>query len=255
MPKFVRFLRNHQVEAGILTKMQGQEVVAPIRGSFYEQWETAGLYYLLNEVKLLSPCTPTKIIGVGVNYYSMSRALDVCLDDRPLFFIKPPSSICGPGDTIRIPQAVGRVDYEVELAVVIKSRLFNVTPEEAKANILGYTCANDITAVELIKPHLPWTHAKGMDTFTPLGPVISTDVDPERTTLFTYLNNVRTQYGATADMHLKPHELIAYLSETMTLEAGDVVLTGTPPGKGSIKSGDIIKVCASGIGCLENFVG
>lgn len=255
MPKFVRFLRNHQIEAGILTRMQGQEVVAPIRGSFYGQWETTGLYCPLSEVKLLSPCTPTKIIGVGVNYHSMSRALNVRLDDRPLFFLKPPSGMCGPGDMIRIPPAVGRVDYEVELAVVIKSRLKNVAPEEAKENILGYTCANDITAVELIKPDIPWSHAKGIDTFTPLGPVIATDVDPERLTLFAYLNDVRTQYGATSDMHLKPHELIAYLSETMTLEAGDVVLTGTPPSKGSIKSGDIIRVCISGVGCLENPVG
>jgi 2-keto-4-pentenoate hydratase/2-oxohepta-3-ene-1,7-dioic acid hydratase in catechol pathway len=254
MPAFVRFTNDNIVHAGIMVKVAGQAAVAPIEGNIYSHWEARGDYYPLEEVKLLSPCMPTKIIGVGVNYHSMAALMKATLPDKPLIFFKPPSSVIGPGDNIVIPEDAGRVDYEIELAAVIKKRTRNITPGETEQHILGYTCANDITAVELVRPNEPWSLAKGYDTFTPLGPAIVTGLNPERLTLSAYLNGKRTQYGASADMHFKPAELVAYLSQIMTLEAGDVILTGTPPGKGALQRGDKVKVCISGIGCLENRV-
>lgn len=254
MPTFVRYKHGGIMHSGILTQIGQRQVVAEIDGCFYETWTTNGNYHPLEETELQCPCTPTKIIGVGVNYYSMAKALEVEIPSAPLFFLKPASGVTGPDTSIVIPSMSRQVDYEIELAVVIKKRGTKIPPSAAMDYILGYTCSNDITAVDLLEPGKPWLLPKGFDTFTPLGPYIVSGVDPDRLYMETYLNNKRTQHGSTQDMIVKIPELIAHVSGIMTLEAGDVLLTGTIPGKGTLQAGDQVVISISDIGVMKNTV-
>lgn len=254
MPIFVRYKHGDITQSGILTQIGQQKVVAEIDGNFYTRWSVTGNYHPLEEVELQSPCTPTKIIGVGVNYYSMANALDVEIPATPLFFLKPASGVTGPDRNIIIPSISRQVDYEIELAVVIKKRGYKIVPSEAMDYILGYTCSNDVTAVDLLESGKPWLLPKGFDTFTPLGPYIVSDINPDRLYMETYLNNKRTQSGSTRDMIVKIPELIAHASNIMTLESGDVLLTGTIPGKGTLHAGDQIVISISDIGSMKNTV-
>jgi len=254
VPNLVRYKHNGITSNGILTTIGDKKVVAQVCGSFYESWTTNGSFHALGDVELLSPCTPTKVVGVGVNYYSMATSLGIDVPSKPLFFIKPASGVTGPDATIVLPDLSQRVDYEIELAVVIKKRGHHIQPGEAFDHILGYTCANDVTAVDLIEAGSPWTLAKGFDTFTPLGPWIVTDISPERLYMEAYLNGKMTQQGSTRDMIFKIPQLIAHISKIMTLEAGDVLLSGTIPGKGTLSSGDVIGMTISDIGSLRNKV-
>lgn len=205
-------------------------------------------------VSLICPCTPTKIIGVGINYRSTAKNLGMGIPQEPVVFLKPPSGVVGPYGDIILPKLPIRVDYEVELGVVIANRVRNISSDRAKDYILGYTCANDITAVDMIAPDMPWTLAKGFDTFTPLGPCIATGLNPDRLNLIAHLNGHKTQDGASSDMISKAFDIVAYISRVMTLEPGDVILTGTPPGKGRIKAGDVVECRISGIGSIVNKV-
>ena len=252
MPNLVRYKHNGIIGNGILTTIRDKTVVAEVCGSFYESWTTSGSFYALEEVELLSPCTPTKVIGVGVNYYSMATFLGVDVPSKPVFFIKPASGVIGPDAMIVMPELSNKVDYEIELAVVMKKRGYHIQPGEAFDYILGYTCANDVTAVDLIATGSPWTLAKGFDTFTPLGPCIATDINTDRLYMEAFLNGKRTQSGSTGDMIVKIPQLIADVSKIMTLEAGDVLLTGTIPGKGTLCPGDVIEMAISDIGLLRN---
>lgn len=254
MPIFVRYKHGAVIKDGILTQIGQQKVVAEINGSFYEPWSTNGSYYPLDDVELLSPCTPTKIIGVGVNYYGMAKALDVEVPSTPSFFLKPASGVIGPNANIIIPKISKRVDYEIELAVVIKKRGYQILPSEAKDYILGYTVSNDVTAVDLLESGKSWLLPKGFDTFTPLGPYIVSDICSGRLYMETFINGKRTQSGSTRDMIVKIPQLIAHVSNIMTLEAGDVLLTGTIPGKGTLHSGDEIVISISDIGLMKNTV-
>jgi len=254
VPIFVRYKHGDITNSGILTHIGQQKVVAEIDGSFYETWATNGKYYPLEEVELLSPCTPTKIIGVGINYYSMAKALSVEIPSTPLFFLKPASGVTGPDTNIIIPSISRQVDYEIELAVVIKKRCQKIASSEAMEYILGYTCSNDVTAVDLLESGKPWLLPKGFDTFTPLGPYIVSDINSDRLYMETFLNGKRTQGGSTRDMIVKIPELIAHVSNIMTLEAGDVLLTGTIPGKGTLYAGDQVVISISDIGSMKNVV-
>src|SRR5574340_1224357 len=176
------------------------------------------------------------------------------LPEEPVIFLKPPTAVIGHGGEIRIPSGLGSVDHEAELAVVMGRRTHNVSPTEAPAHILGYTCANDVTSRVLQKRDGQWARAKGFDTFCPLGPWVETDVDPLGVKVESYVNGELRQSAPSSDMIFNPFELVSFISGVMTLLPGDVVLTGTPPGIGPVVPGDVVEVRIEGIGSLLNRV-
>ena len=246
--KLIRFLKNDQPCYGLI---EGEAVYA-VEGSIFGQFRRAEKVAALTEVRLLAPCQPTKILAVGLNYRTHAAEAGMDVPSEPLVFSKPPSSVIGPLEPIVYPTLSQHVDYEGELAVVIGQRARNVLPEKAPDFILGYTCANDVTARDLQKRDNQWTRAKGFDTFSPLGPCIVTDLDPAHLAIRSRVNGEIRQDGSTADMISGVAELIAYISQVMTLEPGDVILTGTPAGVGPLQPGDVVEVEIEGIGILRN---
>lgn len=208
----------------------------------------------LSTAQLLPPVTPTKIICVGRNYRDHARELGNEVPAEPLLFFKPPSSLLDPGGVIVPPPASARVDYEGELALVIRRRMTKLSPDANwRDYIRGYTLANDVTARDLQKKDGQWTRAKGFDTFCPVGPWVSDEIDPAAgLTLETRVNGELRQHGSTADFIFSIPELLAYISAAITLEPGDLVLTGTPAGVGPLASGDRVDVSVAGLGVLSN---
>jgi len=204
--------------------------------------------------RLLAPCEPSKIVAVGLNYRDHARELGQALPDEPIIFLKPPTSVIGPGDTIVLPPESSRVDYEAELAFVVGKRARRVSEADAPGHILGYTCANDVTARDLQQKDGQWTRAKSFDTFCPLGPWIETSFTCEGKRISSAVNDVLRQDSTLDNLIFKPHELLSFISSVMTLEPGDVVLTGTPAGIGKLFSNDRISVTIDGIGVLANIV-
>ncbi|ADV80538.1 MAG: hypothetical protein PWQ23_1116 [Thermoanaerobacter sp.] len=249
MTTFVRFKTNNEVFYGVLDN----QIVHVIEGNIFDDWKATETKYPLEEVKLLSPVVPSKIIGVGLNYYSNVAALNAQVPQEPVIFLKPPSAVIGPEENIVYPPDVKELGYEVELAVVIKDTVKNVSRDEALRHVFGYTIANDLTAKDKMTGG-PWTKAKSYDTFLPLGPWIVTDLDPSNLELEMYLNGTKTQRGKTSDMIFDVPTLVSYISGIMTLNPGDVIITGTPPGAGFLKPGDHIKAKIEGIGNLQNYV-
>jgi 2-keto-4-pentenoate hydratase/2-oxohepta-3-ene-1,7-dioic acid hydratase in catechol pathway len=206
-------------------------------------------------VELLAPCEPSKIIAVGRNYAAHAAEHDAQVPTEPLLFLKPPSAVIGPGAAILYPEHLScRVEHEAELAVVIGCQACRVAVEQAHTVVLGYTCANDVTARDLQRRDGQWTRGKGFDTFCPLGPWIVTGLDIADLAISCRVNGVLRQAGQTGSMIFPVTELIAYISAVMTLEAGDVILTGTPAGVGPLLPGDRVTVEIEGIGTLENEV-
>ena len=246
--ELVRFLKNGQLCCGLI---EGEAVYA-VEGSIFGQFRRAEKVAALTEVRLLAPCRPTKILAVGLNYRTHAAEAGYDVPPEPLVFSKPPSSVIGPLGPIVYPILSQHVDYEGELAVVMGQRVRNVPPEKAHDFVLGYTCGNDVTARDLQRRDNQWTRAKGFDTFSPLGPCIVTDLDPAHLTIQTRVNGEIRQNASTADMVFSVAELIAYISQVMTLEPGDVILTGTPAGVGPLQPGDVVEVEIEGIGTLRN---
>lgn len=220
----------------------------------FAAWEPEGLLPL-HEAQLLPPVAPTKIVCVGLNYRDHISEMGHHRPAEPVIFLKPSTSVIGPGAPIPIPPGVGRVDYEAELGVVVGRRTHRATPEEAAVNILGFTCANDVTARDLQQRDGQWARAKGFDGFCPIGPWIDTDVDVTDLTIECLVNGEVRQQASTGDMLFDPYELVSFASHVMTLVPGDVVLTGTPGGIGPLHPGDIVDVRVSRIGVLSNPVG
>ena len=210
--------------------------------------------YALEEVKILPPCTPSKAVCVGLNYHDHATEMNIPLPKQPVIFLKPSTSIIAHKDAIVYPQLSYQVDYECELAVVIKKTAKNINKDEAKEYILGYTCANDVTARDLQKPGEQWTTCKSFDTFLPIGPVIETDMDPHIQDIKTYVNGAIKQYSNTKNLIFDIYYLVSYISQIMTLLPGDIILTGTPGGIGPLYSGDEVKIEVEGIGTLINYV-
>ncbi len=208
----------------------------------------------LKEARLLSPSVPSKIVALGLNYRDHARELGLPLPQEPLIFLKPPSAVIGPEEEIIIPPESKRVDYEAELAVVIGRRARRVSPEKALDYVLGYTCFNDVTARDLQKKDGQWTRAKSFDTFAPLGPWIETALDPSALRVCSYLNGLLRQDSSTAELIFPVPEIISFVSRIMTLEPGDIIATGTPPGIGALSPGDQIEIEIEGIGRLRNYV-
>ncbi|MCB9707720.1 MAG: fumarylacetoacetate hydrolase family protein [Myxococcales bacterium] len=194
---------------------------------------------------------PSKIIGIGVNYREHAKEMQKELPEEPIVFLKPPSALLAPLGTISAPMEYGRVDYEGELAVIMARQARNLEERDALAHVLGYTCAIDVSVRELQKKDGQWARAKGFDTFCPVGPRIVGDIDPADLKLVTRQNGLTRQSSRTSDLIFSVPKLIAFLSQVMTLEAGDMILTGTPQGVGPMAAGDIIEVDIEQIGCLK----
>lgn len=204
--------------------------------------------------KLLCPVTPTKIVALGVNYASHREEMKHDENMQPVIFFKPLSSLLAPFENIVYPLSASTVHYEAELTVVIKKRCKKVKREDAHNYILGYTCANDVSERNFQKTDGQWARAKGFDTFCPVGPYISVGLDASQLELKTVLNGEVVQSGNTRDLICKIEDIVAYVSSVMTLEKGDIILTGTPKGVGEIKVGDKVEIAIENIGVLTNFV-
>lgn len=204
-----------------------------------------------DERDLECPVQPTKIVCVGRNYAAHARELGNVVPSEPLLFLKPPSALLGPGGTIALPPESARVEHEAELAVVIAQRAKCIAKDDALAHVFGYACACDVTARDLQKKDVQFTRAKSFDTFCPVGPWIETKLDPSGVRLACRVNGATRQDGSTADMIFDVSTLVAYVSRMMTLEPGDVILTGTPEGVGLLVAGDCLEVEVGGIGVLR----
>jgi len=226
------------------------------RGGSYSQENgiiSGGEVLSLEDVTLLPPSQPSKIVCVGLNYVKHAQELKMPLPDEPILFLKPPSAILAPGGQIVYPSSSIQMDYEGELAFVIGKRCRNVSADEAEKYILGYTCFNDVTARDLQRKDGQWTRAKSFDTFAPFGPWIG-KIDPSDADIKTRVNGKLVQDSNTSDLIFSVPRLVQFISSVMTLEPGDVIATGTPPGVGQLQKGDLVEVEIEGIGVLKNSV-
>ena len=212
-----------------------------------------GRVYDLDEVEILAPVEPTKVVCVGLNYAEHAKELHMEPPKEPIIFLKPPTAVIGPGADIVIPPASSQVDYEGEMAVVIGKRCRNVSAKEAHDYILGITNFNDVTARDLQRRDGQWTRAKSFDTFAPMGPYV-VDADPSSLKIRTRVNGAAKQSSNTSDLIFPVPELVEFISEIMTLLPGDVIATGTPPGVGPLKAGDCVEVEVQGLSTLKNGV-
>ena len=224
-------------------------------GSPFVAWEPTETVVGWDQARLLAPVIPTKVVAVGKNYVDHAAEFDSEVPEEPLIFLKPPTSVIGPLQSIALPSVSSNVHHEAELAIVVGKVARDVRIEDAGSYILGYTAANDVTARDLQRSDGQWARAKGFDTFCPLGPAIDTDLDPlEGLQVTCRVNGELRQSGSTADMVFGVSELFSYISHVMTLLPGDVILTGTPAGVGPIAAGDRVEVEIEGIGVLMNTV-
>ncbi len=249
--KLVRYRTAEKVAYGALE----DEIVYRLEGAWGEALRMGERVAPLRHVELLAPCQPSKIVAVGLNYRAHAAESGHQVPTEPVIFMKPPTTVIGPGAAIVYPEELSqRVDYEAELAVVIGRRARHVPREDALDFVLGYTCANDVTARDLQRRDGQWTRAKSFDTFCPLGPWIVTDLDVSHLAVRSRVNGDLRQDGRTGDMIFAVDELLAFVSAVMTLEPGDVILTGTPEGIGPLQVGDEVTVEIAGVGTLSNRV-
>jgi 2-keto-4-pentenoate hydratase/2-oxohepta-3-ene-1,7-dioic acid hydratase in catechol pathway len=220
----------------------------------YERYAFTGEEIALNDVKLLLPCEPTKIVAVGLNYARHAAELNDKLVGNPVLFIKPVTTLIAHGDAIEYPAISQRVDHEAELAVVIGKTCKNVTPLEAKSCIFGYTALNDVTARDIQKQDGQWTRAKSFDTFCPVGPSIETEFDPAGKRIQSVLGGEIKQDSTFDDMLFDVPSIISFISACMTLLPGDIIATGTPEGIGPMQRGDTIEIRIEGLDTLRNSV-
>ncbi len=256
--KYCRFVGDDGAQFGQVEERDGALWVTRLLKS-PGSGEEAGVEFaprLLDDLKLLVPVMPTKIICVGRNYRDHAKELGNEVPTEPLLFFKPPSSLLEPGRTIRMPKVSERVDYEGELAVIIGRRARKLRrDEDLSAYIHGYTLANDVTARDLQKKDGQWTRAKGFDTFCPVGPLVETELDVDAgLTIETHVNGELRQHGSTLDFIFALPVLLEYITAAITLEPGDLLLTGTPAGVGPLAAGDVVTVSIPGLGRLANSV-
>jgi 2-keto-4-pentenoate hydratase/2-oxohepta-3-ene-1,7-dioic acid hydratase in catechol pathway len=223
-----------------------------IEGSPFEGFRRLEADLPLEKIRLLPPVLPGKIICVGRNYVAHAREHNAEVPDVPLIFLKPSTSIIGPEDPIVLPPQSRQVEHEGELVAVVGKRGRWIPPEESLEYVMGYTVGNDVTARDLQRGDGQWTRAKGFDTFCPIGPWIETDFDPADSVITCHVNGEMRQMSSTRDMVFSVRQLIAFVSSIMTLEPGDLLMTGTPAGVGPLMSGDVVEVSIEGLGVLRN---
>jgi len=249
--KYLRFFQNGNIKYGLLEK---DKIIREIVGDIFSNYKIIENTYSLSEITFLPPCVPTKIIAVGLNYFDHANELKMKIPDEPLIFMKPPSTLIAHNDNIVYPKMSKQLDYEAELAVIIKNRIKNIELEDVFENILGYTCFNDVTARDLQKKDEQWTRAKSFDTFAPIGPFISTELNPDNLQIKLYKNGQLMQNSSTSNMIFKVDKIVSFISKIMTLFPGDIIATGTPYGVGQLEAGDKVEVEIEGIGILRNTV-
>lgn len=223
-----------------------------IEGDLFGEYRRQEAALPVEEVRLLAPIWPSKIICVGRNYVEHAKEHNAEVPKIPLIFMKPPSAIINPGDTILLPPQSAQVEHEAELVAVIGKRGRAIPADEAASYILGYTIGNDVTARDLQRSDGQWTRAKGFDTFCPFGPWIDTEFDPSDAVISCRVNGQIRQMASTHDMVFSVPTLVAFISSVMTLEPGDLIFTGTPAGVGPLKAGDIVEVEIENLGKLSN---
>jgi len=260
--KFCRFQTSDGIRYGRVESVEGEDAITALLPSPYPQAvegqstsaERLARPLALAEARLLAPVEPSKIVCVGRNYREHARELGHAVPTELLYFLKPPSSLIGPGEAIRRPGVSRRVDHEGEMGVILARRCSRLgDQEDVRPYILGYTCVNDVTARDLQPQSGPWTRAKGFDSFCPVGPVVSDQLDPWAGVIVeTRVNGELRQQGSTRDFLFSLDAIIRAISRVMTLEPGDLIATGTPAGVGPLAAGDVVEVSVAGVGTLRN---
>lgn len=247
--RLLRFRYGDRIATGAILE---DDTIRVLEGTFFDRPVPTGEEIPLDDVHLLAPVLPSKVVGVGKNYLSHAAEPGVPVPEEPRLFLKPSTAVIGPGDPIPLLPVSHQVEFEGELAVVIGRLARHVQAEEAGRYILGHTIANDVTLRDLQKPDEQWARAKGFDGSCPLGPWIETDLDPGDVFIQTRLNGEPRQQATTADMVFGVAALIEAITAFMTLLPGDVIITGTPEGSDSLEPGDLVEVDVDGIGVLAN---
>ncbi|WP_422114850.1 fumarylacetoacetate hydrolase family protein [Brachybacterium sp. UNK5269] len=252
--RIARFTTGEDPMYGIVQEKDGQDMVYGITGDpLYTEIRPTGTIHPLSEVRLLAPVIPrSKVVCVGRNYAAHAAELGNEVPEQALFFLKPNTAVVGPGDPVMLPAYSQEVSLEAELAVVIKRMTKDVTAAQVPDHVLGYTCANDLTARDAQRAEDQWFRAKAFDTSCPIGPWIETDLDPSALRITSTVDGEIAQDGTTADMVRPVAELIAEISTVVTLLPGDLVLTGTPAGVRTAPPGSVVEVTIEGLGTLSN---
>jgi len=246
---YCRFKTGDETGWGVVEQHEIWEVTPDI----FSDFKKTGRSFSLNEVKLLAPVQPSKVIAVGLNYKDHITEFGRSqVPEEPVIFLKAASSVIGLDDPIRIPKGVGAVDYEAELAVVIKKIARHVSEAQAMDHVLGITALNDVTARAIQKKDGQWARAKSFDSFCPIGPWIADGLPPGNLRVEAYLNQKPAQIGHTSQMIFSVPRIVSFVSSVMTLYPGDVISTGTPQGVGPLKAGDVIEIFVEGVGKLRN---
>lgn len=257
--RYCRFEYEGRAQYGLVERVAGRDevtqIIDPAQTRDVQESKKISAVALA-DIRLLAPVQPSKIVCIGRNYREHAAELGNEVPKEPLIFLKPPSALLDPGATIILPPISNRVDYEGELGVVIGKPCRNLKPnEDVRPYILGYTCVNDVTARDLQKKDIQFTRGKGFDTFCPVGPVVTDEVDPwAGIAVQTRLNGELKQDGNTRDFIFALDIIIRHIAQVMTLLPGDLIATGTPSGVGPMKAGDIVEVSIAGIGTLRNTV-
>ncbi len=247
-------LVRYQSQDGACYGVVEDDAVYAVHGDVFGSWGAGRRVASLDDIRILPPCVPSKVVAVGRNYLEHAQETSSDVPEEPLLFLKPPTTVVAHLDAIVYPAISQRVDYEGELAVIIAQACRDIEPGRARACTLGYTCANDVTARDLQRKDGQWTRGKGFDTFLPLGPFVCTDLDWMHSTIETRVNGQVRQHAGLGEMVFKVDFLISFVSQVMTLLPGDVLLTGTPAGIGQVQPGDVIEVEIGGVGTLCNHV-
>lgn len=257
--RIVRFESKDQTAGTPQWGLLGEDQVTPLRHAPWTDWSgpgskpvTGGDPIALDQVRLLAPVTPSKLVCVGRNYAEHAAELGNEVPTEPLIFLKPPTTVVGPDEAVVYPKLSSRVDHEAELALVIGRRCRHLREEDAASVIFGYTLANDVTARDLQRKDGQWTRGKGFDTFAPIGPWIDTEYDAANRQVRCLVNDEVRQDSNTSLLIYSIAHVLAYVTAFMTLEPGDVVLTGTPAGVGPVQPGDVMVVEVEGLGRLSN---
>ncbi len=251
--RIIRYqVKQEPVTFGWVLDDPGEPLVGPIEGSPFGEFRRLEATLPLSAVRLLPPVEPGKILCIARNYAAHAKEHDSPVPDVPMLFLKPPSSLIADGETILLPPQSQLIEHEAELAVVIGQQGRWISHDHALEHVFGYTIANDVTARDLQRRDGQWGRAKGFDTFCPIGPWIETDYDPADSLITCNVNGEMRQMASTRDMVFSIRQLIAFLSSVMTLEIGDIILTGTPAGVGPLLPDDQVEIIIEGIGTLHN---